>query len=468
MIFFVSIALICAISYGQPVTWMKSYGWPGTDVANAIIQTPDNGYLVTGRSVLGLRTLRLNEFGDTIWNKIFPGTEGRQIISTNDGNYVILGQYARITKIDLGGNIIWTSVDLDVESATEDIVQLPDNGFMICGTKDTLGVFGIPILIRTNSNGSLLWKRTYTEGIIDGLIRSLILTMDNSLVCTGRYSDTVPIIDALFIMKTDLSGEVLFFYGYDTLEYYYDVDIVNETPEGSFVVGGGRPFIAKISPTGIFESYHNYYTNGSLMAFEGLSTTNEGGYVATGHWDTAGNSQEFPILLLKVDSNLNEIFRRVYLYERFDDNDGKCIVQTSDSGYVIAGMRANQNLVDYAILKTDKYGNINTVGVTPISHSIPANYELRQNYPNPFNPETKIRFDIPSSGEINMTVYDILGRIVYSIAEYKTAGSYEVRFDGTNLASGMYFYELVVGDPKGTNNTNNGGFRDVKKMVLIK
>ncbi|HRE12143.1 MAG TPA: hypothetical protein PLN22_15110, partial [Ignavibacteria bacterium] len=62
-------------------------------------------------------------------------------------------------------------------------------------------------------------------------------------------------------------------------------------------------------------------------------------------------------------------------------------------------------------------------------------------------------------------VYDLLGREVFSINEYKKAGSYEVKFDGANLASGMYLYSLEVSDPS----TGSGrGYMDTKKMVLLK
>ncbi len=100
---------------------------------------------------------------------------------------------------------------------------------------------------------------------------------------------------------------------------------------------------------------------------------------------------------------------------------------------------------------------------TRTNSTLPFAFKLHQNYPNPFNPITMIKYDIPADNAVTIKVYDLLGREVFTLNEYKTAGSYEVRFDGTNLASGLYFYELVVGD-----NTNNGEFRDVKKMVLLK
>jgi len=98
------------------------------------------------------------------------------------------------------------------------------------------------------------------------------------------------------------------------------------------------------------------------------------------------------------------------------------------------------------------------------TNNTPRTFKLHQNYPNPFNPTTNIKYDIPRDANVSIKIYDLLGREVFNISEYKTAGSYEVLFDGSNLASGLYFYSIVVGE-----NTNNGGlFKDTKKMVLVK
>jgi hypothetical protein len=80
-----------------------------------------------------------------------------------------------------------------------------------------------------------------------------------------------------------------------------------------------------------------------------------------------------------------------------------------------------------------------------------------QNYPNPFNPSTYIRFDLPLSGDVHFTVFDLLGRPVYELSEYRSAGTYEVKFDGTALASGIYLYRL-----------NSGTYSVSKKMILLK
>jgi subtilisin-like proprotein convertase family protein len=92
------------------------------------------------------------------------------------------------------------------------------------------------------------------------------------------------------------------------------------------------------------------------------------------------------------------------------------------------------------------------------NNSNPSKYSLYQNYPNPFNPKTKIRFDLPKNSKVKLTVFDILGREVTTlINNVLEVGSHEVILDGSNLTSGVYFYEIVAGD-----------YREMKKMVLLK
>ncbi|MDP3832068.1 MAG: T9SS type A sorting domain-containing protein, partial [Ignavibacteriaceae bacterium] len=72
-------------------------------------------------------------------------------------------------------------------------------------------------------------------------------------------------------------------------------------------------------------------------------------------------------------------------------------------------------------------------------------FGIKQNYPNPFNPITNIEFTIPSSGLVKLTVFDVLGREIKNLINtYKEKGSYSVKFDASNLSSGIYFYQLSL------------------------
>ena len=91
----------------------------------------------------------------------------------------------------------------------------------------------------------------------------------------------------------------------------------------------------------------------------------------------------------------------------------------------------------------------------------PLVYKLEQNYPNPFNPTTTIQFNLPQDAFVTLKVFNILGQEVATLVNHEqmTEGLNEVDFDGSRLASGVYFYRLTV---------NDGVFQQVKKMMLIK
>ena len=110
------------------------------------------------------------------------------------------------------------------------------------------------------------------------------------------------------------------------------------------------------------------------------------------------------------------------------------------------------------------------IGINPFQNNAPLNYTLYQNFPNPFNPVTKIKFSIPSPspskmergswGEVmvSLLIYDLPGREVATLVNEKLSpGTYEIEWDASNFASGIYFYKLIAGD-----------FVDTKKMVLMK
>jgi hypothetical protein len=101
----------------------------------------------------------------------------------------------------------------------------------------------------------------------------------------------------------------------------------------------------------------------------------------------------------------------------------------------------------------------------------PEKFYLSQNYPNPFNPVTVIKYEIPGQArndniKVQLKVYDVLGNEIATLVnEEKPAGSYEVEFDGSNLASGIYIYRLTSGNPS----TSSGqGFTASKKLILLK
>ncbi len=102
---------------------------------------------------------------------------------------------------------------------------------------------------------------------------------------------------------------------------------------------------------------------------------------------------------------------------------------------------------------------INTVDVDDQGLLLhPSEYNLAQNYPNPFNPTTTIRYSVPKNSLVTLKVYDILGNEITTLVnEEKTIGTFEVKFDASGLASGIYFYQLKADN-----------YSNTKKLILMK
>lgn len=102
--------------------------------------------------------------------------------------------------------------------------------------------------------------------------------------------------------------------------------------------------------------------------------------------------------------------------------------------------------------------NGNTIGINSYNSEVPVLYNLFQNYPNPFNPTTKITFALPFKSFITLKVYDLLGREIETLVNTSlNVGKYDVVFNASNLASGVYFYRI-----------ESERFSETKKMIVLK
>jgi len=112
--------------------------------------------------------------------------------------------------------------------------------------------------------------------------------------------------------------------------------------------------------------------------------------------------------------------------------------------------------LQYARINGQEYGTLVTVQQS--KPELPRRFSLAQNYPNPFNPTTVVSYQLPVGSNVRLVIFDILGREVATLVnERKAPGSYSVKFDGSHLASGVYFYRIVA-----------GSFAETKRLLLIR
>jgi hypothetical protein len=162
-------------------------------------------------------------------------------------------------------------------------------------------------------------------------------------------------------------------------------------------------------------------------------------------------------------------------------------VSSNDTEYVdyqttlytgmLGGVNCGNNLITFSYkvtavdntnlesVKSDRdyvSGYMDACLVTPPQDKLNSNsvkeFKLKNNYPNPFNPETKIEYELPKDVFVTIKIYDLLGREIKTLVnEYKNAGSHIVSFNGSEFASGIYFYRIQAEN-----------YIQVRRMVLIK
>ncbi len=131
--------------------------------------------------------------------------------------------------------------------------------------------------------------------------------------------------------------------------------------------------------------------------------------------------------------------------------------------YTYYDKKLNTGKYSYRLKQIDYNGNYEYFELESDVIIVPPNvFSMSQNYPNPSNPKSKIDYEIPVDGRVTIQLYDILGREAVSIVnDTRIAGYYSAEFDGTNLASGVYFYRIMVeGDSQ--------KFSKTLKMILVK
>lgn len=434
----------------QPVTWQKEYRDSTSSYTDgySAVQLADEGYIVvSGRSfsTLGIVAMRVDKFGNLIWRNYYSGTNPRTIVEAQNGNFLIGA--STLTKIDITGKVIWSREN----SPSFRINLTKDGGFYYCG-----GILGfIPSIRKYDSLGIIQWEILFNNQFERGFFTNCLINADKDLILLGNYS----VYEYPFIMKTDSLGKIIWIekYEYDSLRYFY-LDNINENDNGDYITSGSnyKCYIVKFNNKGnwLWIKYFNY--PGTLTSLE---PTKDHGYAFGGYYkinDTTDRAR-----LLKTDQEGNIQWVKLYGFGHYTSSN--FAMQTSDSGFILAGRRDTFQYANVIVIKTDVNGNTSPwVNINSIYRVIPQNIILYQNFPNPFNPNTKINFDIRNKTYAQLTVYNTIGQKISDlISQVLNPGKYSVDFNindfGDILTSGIYFYTLK---------TDN--FTTSRKMLILK
>ncbi len=211
----------------------------------------------------------------------------------------------------------------------------------------------------------------------------------------------------------------------------------------------------KYNSSGVQQWVQSYSGLNGINATQ--NTSNSIALDASGNVYVAGECGQvnsgYDYITIKYNPSGTQQWIKFYSYSNSYDMANIVMLDASGNVYVTGSSFGTGSSYDFATVKYSQ-----TMGITNITSEIPNTFSLSQNYPNPFNPTTNITFSIPKSESVKLIVYDILGKeVAVLLNENLNAGTYNIDFDGSNLASGVYLYQLQSGESS-----------EIKKMNLIK
>lgn len=242
--------------------------------------------------------------------------------------------------------------------------------------------------------------------------------------------------------------------GAELIDYYPGNGIGNSYPTPVVSEDGSVVAVFYVAPE---------YDGGTLQLYpgDGGSTSTETYYTDVKYAVSADGGVTFGAPEVAAGTpQAQETFPAVYDYliDEGDDNWTAHFMFFTD---VIPGV----SLFDENSESEESFWSYETVtfSATPTTsvndnEELATTFSLEQNYPNPFNPSTTIKYSVPQVSEVSLKVYDVLGKEVATLVDAQQAqGTYQVNFDASNLASGMYIYTIKA-----------GSFVSSKKMLLMK
>jgi pectate lyase len=191
--------------------------------------------------------------------------------------------------------------------------------------------------------------------------------------------------------------------------------------------------------------FNNYYDNSSKGMSYGIASTMEADVVVESNYF---KNVPHPTYVGYGDSGPGDLIENNNIYENSGEPEirGTAFDPTTYYSYQPDSTLQLPDL----LMKYSGSGKLNYDPTSILKHipeSRPLNFVLFQNYPNPFNSTTFIRYQVAKAGIVILNVYDMLGReIAQLINEEKTPGEYSIKFDANTLATGLYIYQMRVGD----------------------
>ena len=422
-----------------------------------------------GIFVIGIET------GVASFEKTYGGTNddgGFSVQQILDGGYIIAGGTSfygsgeadvYLIKVDYTGATQWTKT----YGGTNDdggvaVQQTSDDGYIIAGYTESYGVGGSDVyLIKVDNTGATQWTKTY-GGMNDDFGYSVQQTSDGGYIIAGQTDPLGTGINDVYLIKVDSTGATQWIKTYGGTNYDGWGYPVQQTSDDGYIIagvtssygaGGVDVYLLKVENTGATEWSRTYGGTNDDCGYS-VQQTSDGGYIIVGGTYSYGAGWS-DVYLLKVDNTGTTQWSKTYGGTNYDA--GYSVQQTSDDGYIIAGVTYSYGAggSDVYLLKVD-----NTGAISPTS-TARDNLDNIIAGPMPFSLSSgkKFRFE-KLTVKATVKIYTIVGELVRTLQETDGDGRLDWDLkndDGETIVQGLYICEI----------TNDKGERKFLKIAIV-
>jgi len=445
--------------------WAKMYGGSHDDRGRSLRRTHDGGFLVAGWSFMDdgyadVLLIRVDSSGSTQWVATFGAWNhdyGQWAEELPDGNILVTGQTMSYSgqwdcfaaKVSATGNLLWMKAYGIGTSAVGRIVQaLPGDEILVVGWACTSSRNDV-LLLKLSSTGNPA-KAVTAGGFGDEDALGVDSFGDGRYWITGGTLSSGDGSGDAYIMEftADLQITQAVAFGTSGWDRGFNVHMTRDSgmvvsgETSAFGYGRRDLFIVKLDKT-INVKWCRVHQMGDTpltplnaapafdLATEGFFLTAPRYKSSLGNWD---------IDILKTDSLGHTTTR--------DSTLGFSIAALNFSSYVasvIDRARRNGTVPDTAVVVSFVSTDVNdqTSGLVreyTVDASVPAQMQLFHNFPNPVNPSTDIEFDVPRTAQVQLQIFDGIGRLVTTLVDSQLSpGRHRVRWLVSNLSTGVYY-----------------------------
>jgi hypothetical protein len=442
-------------SLGQPsILWERAIDVSPSDEARSVLEV-NGGFVIGGTTKFGPWLARVDENGDTVWNRYYGEADLRFLLETADGFFLggSGGGDAYLVRTDENGIHLWTRQYGGPEAEyANGSCESYDGGFVVVGQTDSYGKgAGDVWLLKVDSGGDTLWTRAFGGVGNDG--GATVRQASNGGYIVAAWTESFGSGSSdMWIIMTDENGNMMWTrtYGGPAWDIGWDIET---TDDGGYVVSGvfdGSAWLVRLDMSGD-TLWTRRYGWGLYDEARAVAEATNGGYIMFGETFRGGLAQA---LVIRTDENGDSLWTLTTGGNGVDNfRSGKT---TSDGGYVAVGATSSfspSGLDAYVV----RFAPDPSSGVRG-SSVVPGSFSLLQNYPNPFNPSTVIRYGLPERSHVKLEIFNPLGqRVAVLVDGEKEAGYHSVTLESRGLASGLYLYRLQAGD-----------FVETKKLIILR